>query len=1046
MHLSLTVSSLIMLGSYGLGQQIAVNRIEQMPNKPSPYLMRNWKAVARQIDSLAFDFNRSGQYLPLGEINAATLNYPAHSSFRLHTVVGTTVPILAEAITTLPAVVGASLAGIDKSNQLGTNWVLMCEEWFNKKNGTNLYLNHPNGATGDDWWYETMPNVFFYQLFDLYPSVGDFKNQFGSVADRWLEAVRRMGGVTTPWSVPNMDHRAWNFATQSANDDGVREPEAAGAIAWLLYQAYVETGQTKYRVGAELTMEFLNRFSTNPSYEIQMPYGVYVAERMNAELGTDYDVAKMLNWCFDVGPLRSWGAMAGTWGGYDCSGLIGEVSSNEYAFAMNTFETVGALVPLVRYDDRFARAIGKWVLNAANASRLFYSDFLPDANQDGASWAHQYDTHSSIAHEAIHRFALTNSAITPYATGDAVRGGWGATNFAVYASSHVGILGGIIDTTNVPGILRLDVLKTDYFHANAFPTYLYSNLDSIPHSVTMNVGNGAHDLYDGVTNSFLAGNVSGNTEFTIPPNTAALIVVTPAGGVVSYELDKTLVDGVIIDYHSGKSIANYPPRIKSTSADSSLILTYRSIQLYCTAADRNNDTLAYAWSVSAGAISGLGEQVTWTSPETACTAFITCEVNDGHGGIDRDTVVIQVAAYVNHPPVIQKIRATPRKLDLQSASTISCIAFDQDGDLLTYNWSTTVGNLSGSGTSVSWTSPALEGNYSVVCRVEDGHGGVTTDSVRLEVRDFSKHSSGQLVAFYPFTGDATDASGNHHDGVLNGVAVVPDRFGISGNAFAFDGISSSVRIPNDSALNFQNAISVNFWLKMSAQYTSREQYVISHGNWQNRWKVSINPVSNKLRWTVKTSAGIKDLDSETSIALDSLYNVTVLYSGADIEVYLNRELDAFTTFAGAILQTSIDLVVGQALPSDNEHNFNGVLDELRIYNYPLSTSQISSLYDLSTSVATNSTPPIPKGYELEQNFPNPFNPSTMIKFTLPISGQTTMTVHDVLGRAIKTLVDGELEAGSHSVIWNAEGYASGVYFCVMRAGSVALVKPMELIR
>jgi len=53
----------------------------------------------------------------------------------------------------------------------------------------------------------------------------------------------------------------------------------------------------------------------------------------------------------------------------------------------------------------------------------------------------------------------------------------------------------------------------------------------------------------------------------------------------------------------------------------------------------------------------------------------------------------------------------------------------------------------------------------------------------------------------------------------------------------------------------------------------------------NRWKVSI---SNKhLRWTVKTASGIKDLDSETELTVDSLYNVSVMYDGSDMEVFLN---------------------------------------------------------------------------------------------------------------------------------------------------------------
>ena len=69
----------------------------------------------------------------------------------------------------------------------------------------------------------------------------------------------------------------------------------------------------------------------------------------------------MLNWCFDRGELRGWGTIVGKWGAYDCSGLVGEANdqNNDYAFAMNGYEQAGALVPMVRYDDRFATARGQ---------------------------------------------------------------------------------------------------------------------------------------------------------------------------------------------------------------------------------------------------------------------------------------------------------------------------------------------------------------------------------------------------------------------------------------------------------------------------------------------------------------------------------------------------------------------------------------------------------------------------------------------------------------------------------------------------------------
>ncbi|MBP1648803.1 MAG: LamG domain protein jellyroll fold domain protein, partial [Bacteroidetes bacterium] len=398
----LPLIALAMVIGRSSAQQLSVPRVDAMPDRPAPYVMRDWKQVARGYDSLVYDIGHTGQYLPLVFWNNSPKNYPTQRSYGLHTVVGTTVPDNSEAINVLPSLIGATLAGIDKKDQNGNDWVLMSQNFFNIKSEELVYLNNEVTNSGDDWWYDTMPNVFFYQLCWLYPGHGDSERQFSSVADRWLQAVRSMGGVTTPWHIPNMDHRGWRLLSMTPNDEQPHEPESAGAIAWLLYNAWLRTGDIKYRSGAELSLEFLNAYPSNPSYELQLSYGAYIAARMNAELGTTYDVPKIVNWCFDRGPIRSWGAVIGKWGGLDCSGLIGEINgSNDYAFLMNTLEQVGALVPLVRYDDRFACAIGKWVLNAANAARLFYPNFLPDQNQDSEDWSHIYDPDGYIGHEAL---------------------------------------------------------------------------------------------------------------------------------------------------------------------------------------------------------------------------------------------------------------------------------------------------------------------------------------------------------------------------------------------------------------------------------------------------------------------------------------------------------------------------------------------------------------------------------------------------------------------------------------------------------------------
>ena len=139
---------------------------------------------------------------------------------------------------------------------------------------------------------------FSTNLYNIYPGTGDFSFQFTSVADRWLEAVEVMGGSTTPWQIPYMNYRAFNLMTMTPFPSGVVEPEAAGALAWILYNAYVETGNEKYRIGAEWCMEFLNSLTSNPSYELQLSYGAYTAARMNAELGTSYNMSKIIKLVF----------------------------------------------------------------------------------------------------------------------------------------------------------------------------------------------------------------------------------------------------------------------------------------------------------------------------------------------------------------------------------------------------------------------------------------------------------------------------------------------------------------------------------------------------------------------------------------------------------------------------------------------------------------------------------------------------------------------------------------------------------------------------
>ncbi len=88
----------------------------------------------------------------------------------------------------------------------------------------------------------------------------------------------------------------------------------------------------------------------------------------------------------------------------------------------------------------------------------------------------------------------------------------------------------------------------------------------------------------------------------------------------------------------------------------------------------------------------------------------------------------------------------------------------------------------------------------------------------------------------------------------------------------------------------------------------------------------------------------------------------------------------------------------------------------------------------------------PGDFELNQNYPNPFNPTTAISYQLSAVSDVQLTVYNMLGQKVQTLVNGQQAAGQHSVHFNASGLASGIYYYTLRAGSNTITRKMVLLR
>ncbi len=686
--------------------QSTISRVERMPNIPQPYAMRDWSQVTRDYIDLLLDFDRRGEHLPLvrwRDESRTMVSLPAY-------VGGESGP---EAINYLAAVVSGSLVGLDMRSYRGQDWAKMGENFFNAEEG--VYVNRIGASTGDSFWYDIFPNVLFYQLTALYPDDPARDRQALSVALKWHEACEALGGKINPPSLPNFDHTGLNLKTMKPVERGRFESEGAAGVAWLEYMAWVRFEDPRFLTAADWAIRSLEAKpdDESPLYEVLLPYGALVAARMNGELGRDYDVAKLVNACFEPRgrpqARPGWGVISDRWNGLDAHGLVGSTTDGGgYAFAMNSFQWAGALAPLARYDTRYAHDIGKWVLNLANAARLFYPDAHDAEHQSSYAWSQTHDAKSSIAYEGIRKWkrgmrsarddyrttrgrivegsytsthfrrevppnrqvfeetagvadpfehiwefdlpkaeerwlvvaaeridgghaenvfrfsfsadpdgpyapafsvsggdsaqlvelpaALRNklyvkaesgdrsngwtgpdqlsvdamaisyrSSIGPFAQGDAVvtfidllkeatvpivlyRPASAATDLGLYGSSHVGILGGIIKPTNVEHILQLDLLKTDYFHAEAYPTFLYYNPHTSAKTVQIDVGPNAKDIYDAVSGEFLQRNARGLARITIPADTARIAVLAPAGGKMRREARRILIDNVVVRY------------------------------------------------------------------------------------------------------------------------------------------------------------------------------------------------------------------------------------------------------------------------------------------------------------------------------------------------------------------------------------------------------------------------------------------------------------------------------------------------------------------
>ncbi len=222
----------------------------------------------------------------------------------------------------------------------------------------------------------------------------------------------------------------------------------------------------------------------------------------------------------------------------------------------------------------------------------------------------------------------------------------------------------------------------------------------------------------------------------------------------------------------------------------------------------------------------------------------------------------------------------------------------------------------------------------------------------------------EQVAYYDFNGSAKDQTTYENHATVHGATLTQDRFGVANHAFLFDGEMSSITAPNAVQLE-SPTVTVSFWVRVDDLPDQGEVYLLSHGGWQERWKISL-PSHGKPVWTTNHENGISDMDSGTNFLQEGNWtHVVMVHDGAKDIIYFDGGLVAEKDVVGNLNNTTYPLGIGYN-PIENNLFFTGALDDVAIYNGALSASEVQALY------AEQSTPPtFPQGlvasYEFDGN-------------------------------------------------------------------------------
>lgn len=322
----------------------------------------------------------------------------------------------------------------------------------------------------------------------------------------------------------------------------------------------------------------------------------------------------------------------------------------------------------------------------------------------------------------------------------------------------------------------------------------------------------------------------------------------------------------------------------------------------------------------------------------------------------------------------------------------------------------------------------------------------------------------------------------------------------AGTALQFDGIDDWVEIPDSPSLNPTDQITVEVWAYSDVFDRSQwQEFVMKGGN---------SPPSEPRQYYLRPYLDrgtaqflIHDLNTDYSESSEDTlmngiwYHVAGTYDGNVLKIYVNGTLQGTDTLGSVSIVESSEVLAFARLGSIDAEYYQGLLDEVRIWNVARTQAEIqftmhdtlgpqyysnpgsglvgywrfdegsdTTAFDLTgnhndgiihgavyvpSGVLLAVDEPennLPVSHVLYQNYPNPFNPVTNFKYRISGSGLVSLKVYDIDGRDMAVLVNEQKPAGEYAAQWDAEGFASGVYFYRLEFEGFSQTRKMLLIK